>query len=444
MQIFLSHSSKQKPLVREVVRNLPKYISIWVDEDKLLFGDDITVSLEETIKFDTDYVIVFLDEYASASGWVAKELEWAIEAEKTHNRIILLTVVLDENAFQKIKNIEIQKRKYVSLKDYSESSIHALAAEITSELFALVCRDMDALRTPKQKAISATIVDVDDLIRAKAKLIQKAVFPHRQSNPISLQSLREVVNSQSPDQLDSDEFESILSRVIQNSLIPGLYYDGFEIFLVEEHMRWKTEVHHDRKERIGRKVSSLISNGAKVFLDAGSTTAEVAAILCKKIENHALTKITLATTSINIADMISNCCVKMGFDDDFSAVQLFIPGGKVRQGTQAIIRTDANSHEILRIAEQIGGFDIGVIGVNGVDIEHGFTTHANIEVVNKIDIIKSAKNHILAGDSSKIGIVLEEKFADFSDDVQFVVDNNNDNDDLRKIVETYKSKIVLA
>jgi DeoR/GlpR family transcriptional regulator of sugar metabolism len=134
----------------------------------------------------------------------------------------------------------------------------------------------------------------------------------------------------------------------------------------------------------------------------------------------------------------------MGFDDDFSAVELFIPGGKVRQGTQAIIRTNNDSHEILRIAEHIGGFDIGVIGVNGVDLEKGFTTHTNIEVKNKIDIMRSAKTQILAGDSSKIGIVLEEKIADFSDDIQFVVDNEKTNDDLRKMLEIYKNKIVLA
>jgi hypothetical protein len=40
MQIFLSHSSRQKPLVREVMRNLPEYLGLWIDEQKLLFGDN--------------------------------------------------------------------------------------------------------------------------------------------------------------------------------------------------------------------------------------------------------------------------------------------------------------------------------------------------------------------------------------------------------------------
>src|SRR5207248_2897138 len=166
MQIFLSHSARQKPLVREVMRNLPEYISLWIDEQKLLFGDNIPVSLEATIKSDTDYVLVFIDEYAVASTWVAKELVWALEAERTHGRIILLPIVIDENAFLKLSNVEIQKRKYLSLKDYSETSIRALSDTITSELFALVCRDMNSLRNPKPRAASVAISAADVLIRA--------------------------------------------------------------------------------------------------------------------------------------------------------------------------------------------------------------------------------------------------------------------------------------
>jgi len=222
MQIFLSHSHKQKPLVREVVRNLPKYIGTWIDEQKLLFGDDMSLSLESAIKSDTDYVLVFIDEYAATSAWVAKELEWVLEAERTHNRIILLPIVLDESAIHKIVNVEIQKRKYLSLKDYSETSIRALSDAITSELFALVCRDMDVLRTPKPKAATATIADADELIHIKETLIQKAVFPHRQPTPISVDALREVVNSQSVDQLNSTEFETILSTVIHHNFVPRL------------------------------------------------------------------------------------------------------------------------------------------------------------------------------------------------------------------------------
>jgi DeoR/GlpR family transcriptional regulator of sugar metabolism len=444
MQIFLSHSSKQKPLVRELIGHFPDYLCPWIDEKKLLFGDSIPQSLETTIKSDADYVLFFIDEFSVTSSWVSKELEWALEAEKINGRTILLPIVVEENAFQKISNVAIRNRKYLGLKNYTEASVRALSEEIISELFGLICRELDRLRKPNLRAASVAISYADELIHAKAALIQKAVFPHRKSNPISLQTLREVVNSQSVDQLNTDEFKSILETVIHQNLIPGLDYDGFELYLIEEHSLWKAEVHHDRKVRVGRKVSGLINNDSKVFLDAGSTNAELASILCKRIENHLLTKITLATTSIYIANMILHCCVSMGFDDVFTAVRLFVPGGLVRPGTQAIIATEVDDRQILQLADHVGGFDIGVIGVNGVDADQGFTTHEKSEVMNKVAIMKASRTRLIVGDSSKIGIALEGKFADFSDDLLFVVDQDANNEPLCNLLKLYKDKIILA
>ena len=50
MRIFFSHSSGQKPLVREIRKILPDHINTWIDEDKLLIGDSIEQSLENAIK----------------------------------------------------------------------------------------------------------------------------------------------------------------------------------------------------------------------------------------------------------------------------------------------------------------------------------------------------------------------------------------------------------
>jgi hypothetical protein len=60
MQIFLSHSSRQKPLVREIKNGLPEHLGSWLDEEKLLFGDSIPQSIESVIKSDTDYVLMFI------------------------------------------------------------------------------------------------------------------------------------------------------------------------------------------------------------------------------------------------------------------------------------------------------------------------------------------------------------------------------------------------
>jgi DeoR/GlpR family transcriptional regulator of sugar metabolism len=445
MQIFLSHSSKLKPLVREVKKNLPTHLNSWIDEEKLLFGDRIAASIEATIKSDTDYVLLFIDDHAATSEWVRKELEWTLQAEKRQNRTILLPIVIEKEAFEKIDNVEIQNRKYIHLNNFLESSVYSLSESISSELFALVCRDMNRLGHPRPQTPLDKITGAETLLRTQAAIIQKTVFPHREPNPISKEKLLDVVNSYNEDLIAGDEFEAILASIVQRNLIPGLNYDGFEAFLIEEHASWKSELHHQRKEQIGRKAVGLIHNGMKVILDAGSTTEEIGHLLCKKIENRAITKVTIATTSVNIADMISDCCVKMGFDDDFSAVRLFIPGGQIRPNTQAIVPAyDKRSRQIIKLAENLEGFDIGFLGVNGVDAHLGFTTHGNAEAENKKDIIEVSNTSVIVGDSSKIGVTLECKFADFEDDICFVVDDDQTNESLQCIVKTYANKIMLA
>ena len=312
MQIFLSHSSRQKPLVREIRKTLPEHLGAWIDEQKLFFGDSIPVSIEAAIKSESDYVLLFIDDHAAASIWVQKEIEWALQAEKKLNRTILLPILIDESALAQIASIEFQNRKYLRLKDYLESSVRSLSENISSELFALICRDIHSLRNSKLKTPLAALADADALLAKQASMIQKAVFPHRKPNPISTEKLRELIGAVGGMEIPLDEFDSILTSIVQRNIIPGLIYDGFEVFLAEEHAQWKSEVQHDKKERIGKKVASYIKNGARVFLDAGSTTEEVVRILCKKIENRALSKITIGTTSVKIADMVSNCCVKMG------------------------------------------------------------------------------------------------------------------------------------
>jgi len=444
MQIFLSHGSSQKPLIREIKKHLPQHLNPWLDEEKLLFGDNITASIESTIKSDTDYVLLFIDQHAAISDWVRKELAWTLQAEKRLSRIILLPIVIEDGALERLDSADVGKRKYLRLKDYMEASVRSLAESISSEIFALVCRDIDQIRQPSKTSVDR-LADAEALLKAQAAIIRKAVFPHRKPNPISRDKLLEVVNSYSDELIVDDRFDAVLASILQRNLVPGLSYDGFEVFLVEEHASWKADVERKKKEVIGRKAVSLIRNGMSVLLDAGSTTEEVVRLLCKKIENRAITKITVATTSVNIADMISDCCVKMGFDDDFSAVRLFIPGGQVRPSTQAIVPAfNTIPRHVISLSDAVGGFDLGLVGVNGIEMDAGFTTHDNAEAMNKADILNVSRTRIIVGDTSKIGLALECKFAHFRDDIQFVVNNEPGNERLKELVAAYPSKILLA
>jgi DeoR/GlpR family transcriptional regulator of sugar metabolism len=137
--------------------------------------------------------------------------------------------------------------------------------------------------------------------------------------------------------------------------------------------------------------------------------------------------------------------VKMGFDDDYSAVTLMIPGGRIRPNTQAIVAMeDRETSDIATLARCIGGFDLGFLGVNGIDAEAGFTTHDNAEARNKTDILQSCRRKVILGDSSKVGLTLEYKFACFDDDVTLVVDNDQSNDLLQRVLQAHPDKVLLA
>lgn len=447
MQIFLSHSSRQKPLVREIRKHLPDHLGSWLDEERLLFGDRITGTIESTIREETDYVLLFVDEHAIASSWVQKELDWTLRTEVERDRTILLPVVIDADVTPQLATLKLHDRKYLSLKDFSELSVRALSEGISSELFALVCRDVHRLRHPQRSKTSLDVLaDAEALLRAQAAAIQKAVFPHREQNPISREKLREVVATYDPALTGSQDFNAVLDAVVQRNMVPGLSYDGYEAYVIEEHASWKSELQRQKKEKVARKAAIGIKNGVKLFLDAGSTTEEIVRILCRRIETRALTKLTVATTSVNIADMLSDCCVKMGFDDDFSAVRLFIPGGQIRPCTQAIVPLERgqNTRQILELAEHVGGFDMALVGVNGVHADGGFTTHDPSEAGSKAAILAAASTRAIVGDSTKIGLQLECKFAGFEDELTLVVDDDPESEPLQALLERHCAKILLA
>ncbi len=445
MQIFLSHSSRQKPLVREVRKCLPNHLGTWLDEERLLFGDEIATSIEHTIKIDTDYVLLFIDAFAAASPWVRREIEWTLEAERLAGRTILLPITIEEAAVQLFDLPDLQRRKYLVLRDFSEASVHGLAEAISGELFALVCRDVHRLKTPSARGLVDAVADADARLQAHAELVQKAIFPHRKANPISHEVLRRVINSQIEAPMSADAFESILSKVLQRSLVPGLHTDGFELYLVEEHASWKSGFQRQKKELIAKRAASFVQNGMSLLVDAGSTAEQVVQIVCRRIEQRAITRMTIATTSINIADMISDCCVRMGFDDDFSAVRLYVPGGQIRPGTQAIIPLPGQESTLIsQLSQAVGGFDLAIVGVNGVHQDSGFTTHENPEAANKRDMIAAARRSLILGDSSKVGMALECGFASFSDEVLFIVDDDPENPHLAEIVERHAERVLLV
>ena len=71
--LFLSHSSRDKHRVRQLVRDLVKAgVKVWFDEDKIQIGAEIVDEIQEGI-VKSDFVAIWLTCNAIKSGWVKRE-----------------------------------------------------------------------------------------------------------------------------------------------------------------------------------------------------------------------------------------------------------------------------------------------------------------------------------------------------------------------------------
>lgn len=147
----------------------------------------------------------------------------------------------------------------------------------------------------------------------------------------------------------------------------------------------------EEKKAIAKMAYDHIEDGETIFLDAGSTTLQLARLIREGNKRN----IVVVTNAINIA-------VELIEAED---IELILIGGNVR-------------HRILScvggIAEKaIEGlfFDKLFVGTNSLDLEHGITTPNTYEAQVKQCMLKSAKERVLLVDYSKFGTVSLTKVA---------------------------------
>ena len=99
MQVFLCHSSQDKPLVRELYKRLSKDgFSVWLDEMSLLPGQDWELGIQKAVR-ESDVVLVCLSNRSvTKEGYVQKELRYVLDiaTEKTEGTVFVIPIRLDE------------------------------------------------------------------------------------------------------------------------------------------------------------------------------------------------------------------------------------------------------------------------------------------------------------------------------------------------------------
>jgi predicted Rossmann-fold nucleotide-binding protein len=100
LKVFLCHASQDKPVVRELARRLfaEGWIDPWLDEQKLLPGQDWRLKIEEAVETSDIVVICLSSKSVSKEGYIQKELRYAREMalERPDETIFLIPLRLDD------------------------------------------------------------------------------------------------------------------------------------------------------------------------------------------------------------------------------------------------------------------------------------------------------------------------------------------------------------
>lgn len=135
MKLFLSHSSADKSLVREIKSQLHDFLDCWLDERQLIPGESVVNVLERAVS-ESDLLILFISRNSLHSNWVNSEIEWALEKELKLGKPFLIPIVLDDSKPPK----SIESKLYFTLSSQSENDVKSLSDELNEKLFHYVVK----------------------------------------------------------------------------------------------------------------------------------------------------------------------------------------------------------------------------------------------------------------------------------------------------------------
>jgi hypothetical protein len=100
LHIFLCHASQDKPTVRDLYRKLAAepWIDPWLDEEKLLPGQDWNLEIEKAVERSDAVVVCLSSNSVTKEGYVQRELRKILNMaeEKPEGVIFMIPVRLDD------------------------------------------------------------------------------------------------------------------------------------------------------------------------------------------------------------------------------------------------------------------------------------------------------------------------------------------------------------
>ena len=192
------------------------------------------------------------------------------------------------------------------------------------------------------------------------------------------------------------EVQRLLSRTHGGAVAHGLSY--------ELPLRYKTASRHDEKVQIARVAAERVADGMVIGLTGGTTTTEIG----RQLLTHK--KLTIVTNALNIAfELVVRPSLK-----------LVVTGGVARSESYELVGPLAES-TLLDI-----NLDLIFVGVDGISLESGLTTHHEVEAHTNRALAKRSRRMIAVADSSKIGRTAFARICAIGDVDELITDDGAD------------------
>jgi hypothetical protein len=130
---FISHSSKDKPFVRQLAADLvASGVQVWLDEQRIRVGDSIPERVAQGVA-ESDFFLVVVSKASIQSEWVKKELNQALVHEIEKRRVTVMPVLLDSVEIP----ASIKAKKYANFTESYATGLGELVLSIKSQEVAL-------------------------------------------------------------------------------------------------------------------------------------------------------------------------------------------------------------------------------------------------------------------------------------------------------------------
>ncbi len=100
LRVFLCHSSQDKPIVRELYQrlNAEGWIDPWLDEEKLLPGQDWNMEIEKAVESSDAVIVCVSGKSVTKEGYVQKEVRKVLDIalEKPEETIFIIPLRFDD------------------------------------------------------------------------------------------------------------------------------------------------------------------------------------------------------------------------------------------------------------------------------------------------------------------------------------------------------------